>query len=74
MSRKKQTCPVCHQNTAIVRTSREITCLFRESYCDCLNPDCLARFKTETAVTRIFSTRETMENPEKASQLELCLR
>ncbi|EKO3561474.1 hypothetical protein HJA72_002182 [Vibrio fluvialis] len=50
-----------------MRTSREITGLFRESYCDCLTPDCLTRFNTEMAVTRIFSTRETMENPEKAS-------
>ncbi|MBD1576312.1 hypothetical protein HC723_07670 [Vibrio sp. S11_S32] len=52
----KPLCPVCSGRNTRVRTSRNESNMFQTLYCDCLNEDCLTRFKAELTTVSVIHT------------------
>lgn len=50
----KPVCPVCYSRNTRVRTSRSETDTFQTIYADCLEEECLTRFKAELASVEII--------------------
>lgn len=52
----KPLCPICSGRNTRVRTSRNESNMFQTLYCDCLNEDCLTRFKAELTTVSVIHT------------------
>ena len=63
----KPLCPVCSGRNTRVRTSRNESNMFQTLYCDCLNEDCLTRFKAELTTVSVIHTLadELSKSPNK---------
>ena len=49
-------CPICLGGNTKIRTSKKVLANFRIVYCDCLDPECVTRFKVEFGSGSVIHT------------------
>ncbi|MEC4729138.1 hypothetical protein HWQ46_26925 [Shewanella sp. D64] len=52
----KAICPVCDGNKTTIRTSKRIAVGYQVLYCDCLDENCLTRFKVDSTIAGVIHT------------------
>lgn len=52
----KAICPICHGSKTTIRTSKRITPAYQVLYCDCLDENCLTRFKVDSTLAGVIHT------------------